>query len=99
MRHMGRIGPMELILLLLLVSLPIMAILIILGWVRAVARRGAERRQREQAARERSGQGPHVIEREREHVIERQVLVVRCRFCQKLTPADLSACKECGARQ
>jgi hypothetical protein len=91
MRRMGRIGPME---LLLLVGLPVIAF-VILRWVRAVARRGAERPKVEQAAH---GHGPLVIERERERVVERQVLVQRCRFCQKLTPVDLSACKECGAK-
>jgi rRNA maturation endonuclease Nob1 len=30
-------------------------------------------------------------------VIERQVVVMRCRFCKELTPAELSACKSCGA--
>lgn len=34
-----------------------------------------------------------------EKVIERQVLVVRCAYCKKLTPADLSACEQCGAKQ
>lgn len=26
------------------------------------------------------------------------VLLVSCKFCQKLTPVDLSACAECGAK-
>jgi hypothetical protein len=30
-------------------------------------------------------------------VVERQVLVTRCKFCQKITPVDLQACSECGA--
>lgn len=34
---------------------------------------------------------------EREKVIERQVVVTRCGYCEKLTPVDLSACKSCGA--
>lgn len=34
-----------------------------------------------------------------EKVIERQVLVVRCAYCKKLTPADLTSCEQCGARQ
>lgn len=33
-----------------------------------------------------------------ERVIERQVLVTRCRFCNELTPVDLADCKSCGAR-
>ncbi|MBL8604326.1 MAG: hypothetical protein JNK72_20545 [Myxococcales bacterium] len=37
-------------------------------------------------------------ERVVEKVIERQVLVVRCQFCRKLTPVDMSECKECGAK-
>jgi hypothetical protein len=32
-------------------------------------------------------------------LIERQVLVVRCKYCQKLTPADLSECENCGGLQ
>jgi hypothetical protein len=31
------------------------------------------------------------------HVIERQVLVARCKFCQQITPVDLAACSACGA--
>ena len=31
-------------------------------------------------------------------VIERQIVVTRCRFCAQLTPVDLSACKSCGAQ-
>lgn len=34
-----------------------------------------------------------------EKIIERQVLVVRCAYCKKLTPADLTSCEQCGARQ
>lgn len=30
-------------------------------------------------------------------VIERQVLVARCKFCQQITPVDLEACSHCGA--
>lgn len=35
---------------------------------------------------------------EREKIIERQVLVTHCRFCNALTPVDLSACKHCGGQ-
>ncbi|MDI1431501.1 hypothetical protein [Polyangium sorediatum] len=38
---------------------------------------------------------PAVVHRERE-VIERQVVVMRCRFCNQLTPAELTQCKSCG---
>ncbi len=31
------------------------------------------------------------------HTIERQVVVVRCKFCAELTPVDASKCKHCGA--
>jgi len=31
------------------------------------------------------------------HVIERQVVVVRCKFCKVLTPVDRDTCKECGS--
>ena len=30
-------------------------------------------------------------------VVERQVVVVRCKFCSQLTPADTDACRSCGA--
>jgi hypothetical protein len=33
-----------------------------------------------------------------EKIVERQVLVTRCRFCKKLTPVDLGACEVCGAK-
>jgi len=33
----------------------------------------------------------------RERVIERQVVVARCRYCSELTPVDLPACRHCGA--
>lgn len=31
------------------------------------------------------------------HVVERQIVVVRCRFCTKLTPVDRATCESCGA--
>lgn len=30
------------------------------------------------------------------HVVERQVVVMRCKYCSKLTPVDLKACESCG---
>ena len=36
---------------------------------------------------------PGVIER----IVERQVIVIRCKFCQELSPVDLESCKSCGA--
>ena len=33
-----------------------------------------------------------------QHVVERQVVVTRCKFCGQLTPVDLTACKSCGAQ-
>jgi len=33
-----------------------------------------------------------------EKVVERQVLVARCKFCKELTPVDLEACKNCGGK-
>jgi hypothetical protein len=29
-------------------------------------------------------------------VVERQVVVMRCKYCSKLTPVDLKACESCG---
>jgi hypothetical protein len=68
------------------------------------AERRAARQEREEAAREerRAARAiPAKVETrvEREKIVERQILVVRCNYCQKLTPADLSECRECGARQ
>ena len=37
---------------------------------------------------------PPVIQRE---LVERQIVVVRCRFCKRLVPVDASQCGECGA--
>lgn len=31
------------------------------------------------------------------HIIERQTVVVRCKYCQNLTPVDGHACRTCGA--
>lgn len=33
----------------------------------------------------------------REKIVERHILVMRCKFCGKLTPADLSKCESCGS--
>lgn len=33
----------------------------------------------------------------REHTIERQVVVVRCKYCGTLTPVELEKCSGCGA--
>ena len=33
----------------------------------------------------------------REKIIERQVMVIRCKFCGHITPADLNNCTKCGA--
>ncbi len=43
-------------------------------------------------------QSPVVPNPRYEHTIERQVLVARCRYCQQITPVDLAACRNCGAR-
>lgn len=31
------------------------------------------------------------------HVVERQIVMVRCKFCQALTPVDGATCRHCGA--
>ena len=33
----------------------------------------------------------------KEKVIERQVMVTRCKFCGQITPVDLNNCEKCGA--
>ena len=35
---------------------------------------------------------------EKEKILEQQVVVARCRYCDALTPVDLSECEGCGAR-
>ena len=95
-----RIGPLE---LLIIVGVPLVLVVLFFSWVGRVMRRGAERRERERQAAERAAAArarPASVERhvEKERVIERQVLVMRCAYCKKLTPADLSACSECGAK-
>lgn len=32
-----------------------------------------------------------------ERVVERRVLVIRCKFCADITPVDLAVCEHCGA--
>lgn len=67
-------------------------------------RRAREEAERERAERERAKQARAAAARKeetvpvRERIIERQVVVTRCRYCNELTPVDLSACKSCGAR-
>jgi hypothetical protein len=34
-----------------------------------------------------------------ERIVERQVLVIRCKFCQGLSPVELEKCKSCGAEK
>lgn len=82
---MGRVGPLELLLLALILALPVLLVVAVIG---VLVNRGRQR-----GAHPTAPAAPG-----REQVIERQVLVQRCRFCQKLTPVDLSACAECGAR-
>jgi hypothetical protein len=41
-----------------------------------------------------SGEAAPVVQRE---VIERQIIVMRCKYCNELTPVDMSRCKHCGA--
>ena len=53
----------------------------------------AERRAKKRAAKKLKKKPTGV----RRHTIERQVVVVRCKYCGKLTPVDLEKCKSCGA--
>ena len=97
---MGRVGPLEL--LLERVALPIVSVLVALAWIGAIVgfvRFRARRRREREAVGHRALEAPHPEVRvvEREKIVERQVLVMRCRFCNKLTPVDGTACAECGA--
>jgi hypothetical protein len=38
------------------------------------------------------------VARGSERVIERQILVIRCKYCGNMTAADLSQCQTCGGR-
>ena len=92
----GSIGPGELLILCLLA----LAAFGVIRWVAATTRRGAARAAR---LRDQAGAGPSPAVREapqivdREKVIERQIIVAHCKYCQELTPVDLSKCKSCGA--
>jgi hypothetical protein len=45
-----------------------------------------------------SSNGPAPVRTVEKHsVVERQIVVVRCRFCKELTPVDGATCKNCGA--
>lgn len=44
-----------------------------------------------------SGNGAQVQIHSERKVVERQVVVVRCKFCKNLTPVDLPTCEHCGA--
>lgn len=101
---MGRIGPMEILIVLAVLAIVLLVVFgTIASWIGRITRRGADRAARERAdaeARAAAARRPpaaSVVERER--VVERQVLVTRCKFCKKLTPVDLTACAECGATQ
>ena len=59
------------------------------------ARLAAEQRREEKDARRPLQASPVVVS---ERVVERQVVVTRCRYCKELTPVDLVECKSCGAR-
>lgn len=92
---MGRFGFTEILI--------VVAVLGLVIWVRHVMNKGKARFEAERRAREaaRPVAQPAVVTAnvvEREKVIERQVVVTRCGFCKKLTPVDLTACENCGAR-
>ena len=59
------------------------------------ARLAAEQGREEKNARQPRQASPVVVH---ERVVERQVVVTRCRYCKELTPVDLGECKSCGAR-
>jgi hypothetical protein len=88
--HVGSIGPGELLILAI-----ILVGIVAARWFLRGSRAGLGS---ETPAPHRSAPAaaPHVVERER--VVERQVVVMRCQHCGELTPADLSACKNCGAK-
>lgn len=99
---MGSIGAPELVVLALLG----LSFYFVVSRVRRIAARGAARiarQEEEREARRIGAAAPRVEKRverhvEREKIIERQVVVMHCRFCKELTPVDLSDCKSCGAR-
>jgi len=44
-----------------------------------------------------TGHGQSVQTYVERQVVERQVIVARCKFCKQLTPADADGCRSCGA--
>jgi hypothetical protein len=91
---MGNIGVTEILVLGLIALVAIVL-------VRRFARGLSQDARSEPAARTAQTAAPAPKENdglvERERVIERQVLVMRCKFCGELTPMDLVSCKSCGA--
>lgn len=79
-------------------------------WVRRVMARGRERLRRESElagpppapspapVASAKAAGPEPVPAAERVVIERQVLVMRCKHCATITPVDLSACSHCGAK-
>lgn len=61
------------------------------------SRREPEVRKAVHGAHERPAVQRVEVEKHVERIVERQVVVMRCRFCKKLTPVDLTACESCGA--
>ena len=95
---MGRLGFSELLLLFLIAGVPVFAVL---RFVRATIQRGeaisrAEDMRRQQAIA--VATPPPVQPVFVERLVERQVLVTRCRYCAQLVPVDISACGSCGAK-
>lgn len=72
---------------------------VLFGWVSRVMERGKRRFEAEKNAARPAPATPtkevKVIEKEK--IIERQVVVIRCQYCKKLTPTDLKTCENCGA--
>jgi hypothetical protein len=95
---MGKMGMGELVVL----FVGLAAILALFGWVSRVMERGKRRFEVEKNANRPApsttiAKEVKVIEKEK--IIERQIVVVRCQFCRKTTPVELRTCEHCGAPQ
>lgn len=62
-------------------------------WLRSKGASAAPARD-EAAAPEAAAEGERV--RVVERIVEREVLVIRCKLCQQITPVEQDTCKHCG---
>lgn len=76
-----------------------MTVMVAIRWRQAAVKRRFEADQRQAAENDLAHQRAVELAKAkaRERLIERQMVVARCKFCGTLTPVDLENCKHCGA--